>query len=104
MIIKYGDAPDKQIHSNEADLVNQIYRLLLAKEMDNPNLNYMFSTLLFRLSGLNAILLYPPELITVLSLLESAKTEKDFKLYRKAILDSCHIVNSLITKAGELPC
>lgn len=104
MIVKYGYAPDKQVHSNESDVVNQIYRLLLAKENHNPNLDYMFTTLLFRIHGMNELLLEPSELITVLSLLESARNETDFQLFRKAILDSCNIMSHLIAKAGDDTC
>lgn len=104
MMLKYGYAPDEQVHSNESDVVKQIYRLLLAKEKRSTQLDYMFTTLLFRLQGLNKVLMEPPELITVLSLLESARNEHRFHLYRKAILDSCNIMSELIAKAGDSAC
>lgn len=104
MKIKYGTASNKQIKDNEVNLVDQIFKLLPYKENNYQDLDYYFSTLLFRITGLNKILGEPSELITVLSLLESARTETDFKLYRKAILDSCAIMTELVDKVGDDKC
>jgi len=55
-----------------------------------------------RIGGLNDILFEPPELVTLLSLLQAARKEAqnkdfEFKKYRKLILDS----HSLIDKIKE---
>lgn len=99
METKYGDLPDELIISNETDLINQIFKLLPYKEQNNSCLNYHFDTLLFRISGLAKVLPQYPEWITVLSLLEAAKTESDLRLYRKAVLDCCSIVERIQSNA-----
>lgn len=96
MKTKYGYLPDSQVHSNETDLVNRIFSLLPAKEGNAEDLDYMFDIVLSRVKGLSVILHDPPELITVMSYLEAARTETQFKLYRKAILYSCSTVQRLV--------
>lgn len=97
----YGNIPDELLVSNLDDLIGQIFKLLPYKEKNSEDLNYLFTTLLFRISGLTNILEPIPELITVISILEAARTEKDFKLYRKAILDSCSILKRVQIKYGK---
>lgn len=89
---KYGDISLEALKSNCSDIINQIYKLLPLKESDSPDLPYHFSTLLFRIRGISSLFPYESRWITIMSLIESARTETDFKLYRKAILDSCSIV------------
>lgn len=98
METKYGDLPDELIISNVSDLINQIFKLLPYKEQNNVYLNYHFDTLLFRVSGMAKVLPQYPEWITVLSLLEAAKTESNMSLYRKAILDCCSIIKRIQEK------
>lgn len=97
---KYGDVSIEALRSNCSDITNQIYKLLPLKESDSPDLPYHFSTLLFRIRGVSSLFPYESRWITIMSLLESARTEKDFKLYRKAILDSCSIAKSIGNYAG----
>lgn len=97
----YGNLSDSQVHSNENDLIDQIFSLLPAKEQNDVNLNYMFDTILFRINGLNDLLCNPPELITVMSNLQAARTETEFKLYRKAILDSCSTIHKLMNDSDD---
>lgn len=88
----YGDIPDSIVIKNETDLINQIYKLLPYKEKEMDNLDYHITTLLFRITGLCKLFPDFSELLTVISLLEAARTETDFHFYRKAILDSCNII------------
>jgi len=53
-----------------------------------------------RIGGLNTVLGEKPELITVLSLLESSKKEKRFKTFRKNILDACALMYKLSNSLG----
>lgn len=94
----YGEISDCTIVQNFNDLIGQIFKLLPYKESDNEDLDYYFHTLLFRLTGLSQVLYSCPELVTVISILEAARTETDFKLYRKAVLDSCSILKKLQEK------
>lgn len=99
---KYGEFSDSQTVDNETDLINQIFKLLPYKESEYVDLDYYFTTLLFRIAGLNSLLGEPSELVTVMSLLESARTEDNFKLYRKAVLDSCSLMKELNSKVGDV--
>lgn len=96
---KYGEFADKQISEIKEILRKRIFFLLLVAEdletktkFPKVNLEQANTTLLWRISGLNDLLGEPPELVTVLSLLEEAKnsiTENfDFAKYRKLILDA----------------
>ena len=98
----YGEFSKIQMQEQKKHLHNSIHWLLIYKEEDYPQLDYYFETLLWRISGLNDILFQPPELVTLISLLQAAKKEAlkdncDFKKYRKLILDS----HSLIDKIKE---
>lgn len=96
---KYGEFADMQISEIKEVLRKRIFFLLLVAEdletktkFPKVNLEQANTTLLWRISGLNDLLGEPPELVTVLSLLEEAKnsiTENfDFAKYRKLILDA----------------
>lgn len=98
----YGEIPTTIIVQNETDLINQIFKLLPYKENNMDNLDYHFTTLLFRITGLCKLFPQTPELLTVVSLLEAARTETDFQLYRKAILDSCSIIKRIQKQFGDL--
>lgn len=93
---KYGSLPKEALSSNYTDVINQIYKLLPMKENNSTDLSYHFSTLLFRIRGLSSLFPKESRWITIMALLEAASTEQDFKLYRKAILDSCSIVKGMI--------
>jgi len=98
----YGTFNSDQIKEQKRSLHNSIHWLLIYKEENYPQLDYYFETLLWRISGMNDILFNPPELVTLISLLETARKEAnkkdcDFKKYRKLILDS----HSLIDKIKE---
>ena len=49
--------------------------------------------MLQRLIGFNKISGGQPELITIMSLLEYARSEDNYDKYRKAILDACGMVD-----------
>ena len=96
---KYGEFADMQINQIKEILRKRIFFLLLvAEDMETKvkfpeiNLEQANTTLLWRISGLNDLLGQPPELVTVLSLLEEAKNSItdnfDFGKYRKLILDA----------------
>ena len=55
--------------------------------------------MLQRLIGFNKLSGFQPEVITIISLVEYARDEEDFKKYRKAILDACGLVK--LIKEGE---
>lgn len=98
----YGTFSSSQIKEQKKSLHNSIHWLLIYKEENYEYLDTYFDALLTRIGGLNDLLFYPPELVTLLSLLQAARTEAakedfTFKKYRKLILDS----HSLIDKIKE---
>lgn len=98
MKTKYGKYSSAQLASIKRSVQKSIFFLLLyvdPETRDNyPNIdvNEAFKSLQLRLSGLNSILLEPPELVRTMSYLESAlqvyNGDFDFMRYRKLILDA----------------
>ena len=99
MVHKYGNFSKHQIKETKQKLRKQIFFLLIYvdpetnEEYKDVNVDDAFVHLLYKLGGLNSILFFPPELVTVISLLEAARIEYskenfDFKIYRKLVLDS----------------
>lgn len=102
METKYGTLSNDMIIRNASDLINQIFKLLPYKENNDERLVSHFDSLLFRISGMAKIFDKYPEWVTIISLLEAARTEENFKLYRKAILDCCSIVKQIQEQAGDI--
>lgn len=96
----YGDISDLMIIKNTDDLINQIFKLLPYKENDDERLEGHFEATLFRIVGMSKVFESYPEWLTIICILESARNEKSFYLYRKAILDSCAMVRNIQNKVG----
>ena len=97
---KYGEFNQSQIQSAKKGIRKNVIFLLaiadpkLKEEYKYVNVNAAFNSLLTELSGMNELLYNPPELVTIMSLLEAALIEYnnpdfDFSRYRKLILDAC---------------
>lgn len=95
MHYKYGTIPQSQIHSEKERLKKSVFILLPYRENGYELLDQYFDSLLFRINGLNEIFMNQAEIVTLMSLLESARHEDDFKKYRKAILDATALVDSI---------
>lgn len=98
---KYGEFADMQIAEIKEVLRKRIFFLLVVaddevnngkQEFPEVNLTKANTSILWRISGLNKILGEPTELVTVISLLEEAKStitdNFDFDKYRKLVLDA----------------
>lgn len=99
MDCKYGNFSQTQISAVKESMRKQIYFLLLIvdprtrDDYSNVNVEIAFDTTLRKFGGLNSILNETPELMWVISLLESALTEYrsdsfDYSVYRKLVLDA----------------
>ena len=97
----YGEIPDSMVIKNTEDLIDQVFKLLPYKEKHIENLENHFSALLFRIVGMCSLFPDNPELLTVAAVLQAAKYETDFYLYRKAILDSCSILEKMQEQLGD---
>lgn len=97
----YGDFTQNQISSTKTMIRKKIFLLLLIvdpntkdkEEYKDIDVDKAFCNLQYELAGLNSILGEPQELVTIISLLQSAWTELKsesfkFSVYRKLILDA----------------
>lgn len=95
MTYKYGILPSEQIKQQKLYLQNSIYQLLCFKEEKYEFLDARFTSLLQQLDGLNRLFNEQPVIITIMSLLETARYEDDFIKYRKAVLDATALVDKI---------
>ncbi len=89
----YGDIPSNQIQAQKRYFYGAIIACLYQKENDDPFLDAHIQTLINQISGLNKLFNYQPEVLSIISCLETARTEP--LQFRKAILDAANLVNSL---------
>lgn len=95
MIYKYGTLPSSQIHAEKMRLQGAIYKLLPYKEGEYEFLDNYFISLQQRLNGLNKLFGEQPKVLTLMSILEHARYETDFKEFRKAVFDACSLVEEI---------
>ena len=88
----YLETPPSQIAAEKKYFISAIFKLLPYKQESYEFLDDYFESVLQRLVGFNKLSGFQPEVITIISLLEYARQENDFQKYRKAILDSCGLV------------
>ena len=88
----YKEIPPCQIAAEKAYFVSAIFKLLPYKQENYEHLDNYFDSVLQRLIGFNKISGFQPEVVTIMSLLEYAREESDYKKYRKAVLDACGLV------------
>ena len=105
----FGNFTQHQIIEQKKILHSMIFWLLLYKD---PKTSYKFkyvdfdkyfNSLMSRISGFGELIFNPPEIVSLLSILEGAylETQKDFfdfLIYRKLILDA----HSLVDKIKEV--
>ena len=89
----YGDIPSNQIQAQKRYFYGAIIACLYQKENNDPLLDAHIQTLINQISGLNKLFNYQPEVLSIISCLETARTEP--LQFRKAILDAANLVNSL---------
>lgn len=95
VIYKYGTLPASQIHEEKIRLQGAIYKLLPYKEETYEFLDSYFVSLQQRIGGLNHLFGHQAKMLTLMSILESARHESDFQKYRKAVLDACSLVDEI---------
>lgn len=88
----YSEIPPSQIAAEKAYFISAIFKLLPYKQDGYEHLDNYFDSVLQRLIGFNKISGFQPAVITIMSLLEYAREENDYKKYRKAVLDACGLV------------
>ena len=91
----YAEIPPSQIAAEKKYFLSAIYKLLPYKEDNYEYLDNYFESVLQQLIGFNKISGSQPEVVTIISLLEYARGEDNFKKYRKAIFDACGMVKRI---------
>ena len=91
----YEEIPPCQIAAEKQYFLSAIYKLLPYKESSYEHLDSYFESVLQLLTGFNRLSGCQPEVLSIMSLLEYARCEDDFKKYRKAILDACGAVKRI---------
>ena len=102
----YGEFTQNQISQTKTSLRKSIFFLLVcvdektSQDCKEVDVNKCFEGLLLRLGGMNKLFMEPPELVTVMSLLQAAMIEYNnpkfnFHTYRKLILDAGAEVDKL---------
>ena len=106
----YGEFTQNQIKETKESLRKSIFFLLvcvdkrtsqkIVEECGEIDVNNSLKGLLLKLGGMNQLFMEPPELVTVMSLLQAAMIEYNspdfnFKTYRKLILDAGSEVGKL---------
>ena len=103
----YGNFDDKQMENYKIKLHKEMFWLLIYKdpktkdEYLNVDFNKYFDGLMRKIDGLNELLFYPTEIVSIMSLLEAAlieskKVDFNYQVYRKLVLDA----HSLVDKIG----
>lgn len=102
-----GEFKPEQIAEEKRRLRSSIFFLLLAVDPETSakypgvDVDKTFTNLLYRLGGMNELLLSQPEIVSCMSWLESAKDEYgraenfDFSVYRNCILTAGAEINKL---------
>lgn len=105
---KYGEFSQEQMQVTKEKLRKKIFYLLVAcenemqkKELDKTvSVDEAFTDVLNEINGLNDLLGCPPEIVDVMSLLNSARIEYknpdfSFAMYRKLVLDAGNQVQAI---------
>lgn len=98
MKYKYGNYPGKQFHDYKKRLHSLVHWLLIYAENDKKYLSSYFSTVQYKLDGLNELINYPTQLIEIMNLIESAKLlyfseAYTHEKYRKIVLDIHELID-----------
>ncbi len=97
---KYGEFQDEQFARYRKKLHGLIHWLLIYAEENNGMLDHYFDKVQLKLNGLNELLLYPPQLVEIMSLVEAARIEWNkesyrHEVYRKLVLDAHELIDSI---------
>lgn len=106
----YGHFDDLQIEEYKEKLHKEMFWLLLYKdpktkdEFKNVDFEKYFINLMKKIDGLNTLLLYPVEIIAIMSLLQAALNETrsddfNYRSYRKLILDAHSLVDKINSRS-----
>lgn len=93
----YSNIPVSQVEAQKRYLYGAIISTLYERENNSPFVEAHIQSLINQVSGLNRLFNYQPEILTIISCLETARENPE--QFRKSILDAANLVNVL--KGGE---
>lgn len=89
----YENIPSNQIEKQKRYFYGAIINLMYLKEDNSPFLDATIQTLINQIGGSNRLFGYQPEVLTIVSNLETARKERS--QFRKCILDAANLVDKL---------
>lgn len=93
----YANIPSSQIEKQKRYYYGAIINCLYLKEDNSPFLDATIQTLINQILGSNVLFSFQPEVLTIVSNLETARKEPT--QFRKCILDAANLVDRL--KGGD---
>ena len=93
----YINIPSSQIEKQKRYFYGSIINLLYLREDNSPFVDATIQTLINQIMGSNEIFHFQPEIITIVSNLETARKEP--VQFRKCVLDAANLVDRL--KGGD---
>ena len=93
----YENVPSNQIERQKRYFYGAIINTLYLKEKNSPYTDATIQTLINQIMGSNALFGFPPQILTIVSYLETARQEPS--QFRKCILDAANLVDTL--KGGD---
>ena len=89
----YENIPSNQIEKQKRHYYGAIINVLHLKDADSPFVDATIQTLINEIMGANKLFGFQPELLTIVSNLETARKEPS--QFRKCILDAANLVDKL---------
>lgn len=93
----YNNVPSNQIEKQKRYFYGAIINCLYLREDNSPFVDATIQTLINQILGSNALFGFQPEVLTIVSNLETARKEPS--QFRKCILDAANLVDTL--KGGD---
>lgn len=90
----YENIPSNQIEKQKKYFYGSIINLLYLREDNSPFVDATIQTLINQILGSNVLFNFQPEVLTIVSNLETARKEPT--QFRKCILDAANLVDKLI--------
>ena len=89
----YENIPSNQIEKQKKYFYGSIINLLYLREANSPFVDATIQTLINQIGGSNRLFGYQPEVLTIVSNLETAR--RDSNQFRKCILDAANLIDKL---------
>ena len=89
----YENIPSNQIEKQKRYFYGSLINLLYLNEDNSPFLDATIQTLINQIGGSNRLFGFQPEVLTIVSNLETARKEPS--QFRKCILDAANLVDKL---------